>query len=163
MNEPPSFEDFRKEVLTKARAAGLTLEPDGEWAPVLLLDTAVGLEIVALDRLQTEHAEQKLIPPMITKRRARLACRVQGAWGLHGVEHVQRVLLGGTPPSEHPDRRELVVVIIASATRVESFKAEVTRVPARAPLLGMWERQREQQSVIADWMQLALQVADRQN
>lgn len=44
-----------------------------------------------------------------------------------------------TPPSQHPDRREIVVVVVADAERSEAWTAEIKRTRLRPPTLSSFE------------------------
>jgi hypothetical protein len=104
------------------------LEPDEDLIPTVLTDHEINA--LALPGPELQKALEKI------GRKSPRWVFWATAWQAEGV----------TDPSvraaDHPDRFEVVIIDAADAEadRRETWRAMLTRVPGKAPLLGAWER-----------------------
>ena len=131
---------------------GQTLDPDDDWTPVLLLESRHEERfVVPLGSLF--HADvasfgkdlaAAAMPELVARADAWLAGFVSTAWMVVGPREPVEIaadgstLLQGTPPSESPDRIEVVSLFVASADTEQHHSAQIVRRRGRPPALRPW-------------------------
>ena len=143
-----TVEGFRRTI----SQIGQTLDPDADWAPVILLESRREERIIvplgSLFHVDFGSFGKDLaaaaFPELVARADAWLAGFVSTAWMVVGPrEHVEiaadgSTLLQGTPPSESPDRIEVVSLFVASADTEQHHSAEIVRRAGRPPALRPW-------------------------
>lgn len=167
-----TFEQFRDHVLLVIRKVGRTFdEPDDDWVPVVFaynpavskIETISPTEMLDTPRGKDFFADIAL-PVMLTGSGALYAAFLSSAWtvSLENLPVVEaRALaeqLSRTGVSNHPDRREILMVQVATAERCENWHAQIVRRTDGPPQLGDWHRQEGQsEGRFANAVQRALQ------
>jgi hypothetical protein len=143
-----TVEGFRRSVAH----IGRTLGPDDDWSPVLLLESREELRLVvplhdlfheSLGSLGKDLAAA-VFPELVARADAWLAGFVATSWMVTGPKENVRIGADGTtleegiPPSEHPDRVEVVGLFVASADTEQFHTAEIVRRAGRPPALRPW-------------------------
>lgn len=146
-----AFADFVKE---SARAIGRDFtKPDDDWSPALILLKEGDNIVVALHELFRSPETKRLIPEafknLFGQVQPELAAMVVSAWQtrilkddpLAGLSHEMNRVFG---VSNHPQREEILMVLVANPERTELWAATITRPKNEAgeglpPVLGEWE------------------------
>lgn len=135
-----TFEEFRDETLATTRSVGEKFdEPDDDWEPVAILQG--DKNIIALLKVdKSQYAP--LLKDMVRKFGGRYLAIVLSSWmvSYKGLSAAQRAIVSQIPPSQHPDRTEVLIVEIASPVDHEVWEAEITRRDGLPPLLGEWKK-----------------------
>jgi hypothetical protein len=132
---PMSFREF-SDIVQEAerndyeRRRGAANDPN----PKLLLERDGKLKIIFFDHAMFNTEEGKdaaaaAILEAVKKSGARKVAFAQPGWGLFDPEANQKAIDGtGPTPIDHPDRKEIHVLIVLDAERVETYVAEVERL-----------------------------------
>ena len=104
------------------------LEPEEDLVPAMVTDRAISALVLPSPHLDKEMQK-------IASKSARWVFWAT-AWQAEGVTDQS------VRASDHPDRFEVVLIDAADreADRREMWRAKLTRIPGKAPLLGDWER-----------------------
>jgi hypothetical protein len=146
-----TVEGFRRAIAQ----IGRTLGPDDDWDPVLLLecrgDERVVVPLTDLFRAEFDplgkDVAAEAMPWLIRELDAWLAAFVSTAWSVRAereeyeLEPDGTTLRRGLQPSEHPDRIEIVLLVVCGENEEDEqfHQAEIVRRPDRPPALRPWE------------------------
>ena len=116
---------------------GVTLRPDEDWAPVLLMTLGEDHDpvVVGVAELFIDGSGLfiELVPPAMRARGATAAVLVTTTWMVSG----SGALTDSTRPSEHPDRQEaLTVVGVDSSGATRMVMLPIVRQLDSHPTLG---------------------------
>jgi hypothetical protein len=138
-----TYREFAEHVKTKARRRARDFtEPTDDWPMTVVAehpgeppnDFDVPNWIVNSNRAKDALAVALAESARLTKPTK--VALISSAWV------IQRPLdqpLPDKPPSEHPDRREVVIAVVADAERSEAWMAGIKRFQSKPPTLGAWE------------------------
>lgn len=138
-----NYREFVKHAKTAARSRARTFtRPDDDW-PMTIITDHPGEPPRAFDvpagMLESDHAKDMLGVAIAVAARTTKPTKVAmiaSAWAIIGDPGQPPP---DTPPSRHPDRREIVIVVVADAERSEGWIAEIKRTRLRPPALGSFE------------------------
>lgn len=136
-----SLRELAESAKRGARAVGREFtHPDDDWAPVVLLETPRGFELAQIEIPEDKDLFAFVLSSLIAEKQASAVAMVTSAWMLTG-DPAQEHVRGGPPPSEHPERREVVFVTCLSRDpdEDEGWCAPIFRSQDRPPRLGHFE------------------------
>lgn len=134
-------------------AIGEELEADEAWEPALFMaseeEDVVSIMPLAplfVNAASKEIAGEIVIPMAIKKYKAKAFGLVLTSWIVEidakGVEEGELPIDAMVPPSQHPQRQEVLVLALADQTTSTFLRAEITR-DGDHPSLSEWERMDE--------------------
>lgn len=150
----PSFErgqmdylaEFVKECQGSVEGVGKSFDkPDDDWLPTVIFRSFDGIQIGGIDPNFFAHPETKdilakeVLPKLIEKSNATAIAMILSSWmTMRSKEDKDKII----PPSQdllNPTRREVVVLQIISAQKVNTWFAEIFRDKVKPPTLLKWE------------------------
>jgi hypothetical protein len=154
-----TWDEYRERMLTGIRSV-LTEDwtrPDDEARSVVLgvaQDGRVRVlalpEDVTVDAVRTREWLRQALPHEARRLGLQRLTFVTQAWRAPHQD-------GAIPPSQHPERQEIVLVVIAGAGRVETWSGAVDRSPNLPPALGPWQEGGPAEGRVLDLVTAALQ------
>jgi hypothetical protein len=147
-----------------AVCAGFT-RPQDDFNAMLFLDTPTGSALCPM--LFSNPAEKavvfgKMVPTVIKRSRATIAATLISAWCVRLSPAESKAVMKGAqvaPPSQHPDRQEVLTLMVFTCNSLRSWTASIQRTAGQPPTLGAWVEQPtdvETRGLIADSIQGAL-------
>ena len=117
-------------------AIGKSIDPDDDWHPILwTVNRQDHVVINSLVGMSTEQ-QARAIPLIEKMQGARLAGFVVTAWFV--AQDADKPCL--LPPSQDPDRQEIVCISVAGPDGVITSQAHIRRSLTEAPHLKPWKR-----------------------
>lgn len=138
-----SFDERVQTVLSHVRAVSESFtEPDEDWRPIVHLYDAEDKITLALLVGFEKYMWPDVIKALVRKTQAEFAGMVLSSWTMKTPPEkwpaVQAYLDAGGTLSEHPDRKEVVLVSFADRGHQQVWEAEIIRYEDRPPTLGEW-------------------------
>jgi hypothetical protein len=126
-----------------AEAIGQNLDPEDDWettAVIATLDSERGIGVGILPLLFTNDEEKdkafnQTLPSAVAQTGARSIVLVLPSWTVEGPDYDPE----GPKPSQHPNRKEILLLTGTTLEYNETRSAEVIRSPDGPPRLGPWE------------------------
>jgi hypothetical protein len=148
----PSFRAFQEEVCRQAESVGKGFtDRDDDWEPFAILDCRDGRRLIMALRGDKELYGVQ-VAKVAKRRKALKVARVHSSWEVAidpaTLTPAERARLDRNEyprgrPSEHHERREILVVLVMDAERCEGWVAEIRRDGVSPPTLGPWESSSE--------------------
>ena len=159
MSDVARKDAFRDYLFSAVEDVGATLEPDDDWAPVMMLigpEKALFVPLIDGEGNDLTH-DLPTLTALIAKESPQLVGRVGMGWASTDLRD-QR------PVSEREDREEVLVVQIAEAgSRQEVWIGKVQRHPDAPPEVTSWEKSDSTGGVMVEAIQAAMEHTHRSN
>lgn len=138
-----TYRELAKYAKANARRRARTFtRPDDDW-PMTVLADFPGEPVTVFDLpdwIANSHSAKAALGQALAAgaqlTKPTKVAMIASAWVI--VRPVDEPL-PDRPPSEHADRREIVIVVVADAERSEGWVAEIKRSGTRPPTLGPFE------------------------
>lgn len=145
-----SYDEIKPLYDDLLRECAANLEKDGYLAPVCFLvkrqDEGFALDVMALDFKDDESKERSITVVRIhgMQQKCAAALFVSESWtveqrGEEAVEAVKKDGYQGVPPSEHPDRKEVVIARLEVMGESHMASAPITRDADDKPSVNVEE------------------------
>jgi len=149
----PTFQEFMDTVRDGVEQVGGQLGPEDDWLPMAFLeredpestDGVAELTMVGIDPEYMDEEERKeflgsvVLPSIVEKMKARKYAFLSTAWMAKVGREEDGSVDTSIPPSEHPDRMEVVIITACDREIAEFCYAEIIRTPDHPPMLTPWE------------------------
>ena len=136
-------------------------DPDDDWMPVAFFEMGDGTVVpMGGDLMRNKELFVSVIMPMtIQKLHAQSVALIVSAWVITSDTPDPDV-----PPSQHPDRIEVVLLTHVTADETEAWRAYIDRDPLglRPPRLGEWDHWEDEGGVIGGRFVDSIQEALRE-
>ncbi len=133
------FTEYAKDSVRKIGAS--FTEPDDDWEPVALVESAEGNTVVGL--MVDKAYWPEIVSAIVKETKATKVALVASSWGLEFTSSAEYDAYmadpDAPPPSKHPNGVEQVVVSIFDAERVEVWSAKILRDGEQPPVLDEWD------------------------
>ncbi len=124
------LQEFTHRILVTTEAISATLEPDGDWMPVLQwLSADNAYTVMSLEAGVVERDDVgTIIARKLREGRAVVAAFTAMGWGAsYSAEEIERGVEHSARPIDRPDRIECVLVTVADDGEAKIYEAEVER------------------------------------
>jgi hypothetical protein len=143
MNDKELIKGLLERTQRASEAIGKNLEPDEDWettAVIATIDSERGIGIGILPLLFTNDEEKdqafnQTLPSAVAQTGARAIVLVLPSWTIEGPDYDP----SGPSPSQHPKRKEILLLTGTTLEYNETRRAEVIRSENGPPTLGPWE------------------------
>lgn len=108
---------------------------DDDWAPVLIFgneDRVLGSQVLMFADDDDKQKMISLLPEVLRESQATLAAVVFSSW-------LSPLGVPGMRPSEHPERREIILIAAVDRRGTEYRIADIIRQPGMRPSLSTWQ------------------------
>jgi len=118
-----------------------SLQPDGDWTPMMLVAHHEEITIVSLGMPDEEewHFIRDVGIPSVLQQMEGYAALVYTAWQANFAADAPRELLERTGAANHPKRKEVVTILAVDESGREGWTSEIMRRPGLSPDIGSWE------------------------
>ncbi len=134
------FDKFREYV--KGFVDGYPSDPDGDWPPLVLLDTDTGLVVALLYGLSPEEFPVA-VRALVKEKKASAVALATSVWTLDKnfktAEEAEREKAKYGRIENHPDKAESLILSISDRSRTETLHAVIIRSKDKPPTLGAWK------------------------
>jgi hypothetical protein len=113
-------------------------DPEDDWPQLAVFDAPQGVSMMPIDELMSDKdmLDRAILPKIVRELGATRVVLVLNTWHVKADED-------GTvdiPPSEHPDRRECLMLFEMTASGItQAHRAEIQRDDEGHRTLGAWE------------------------
>lgn len=165
--KPFDFDRFRRYVLECVADIGKTFtKPDDDWRPLLVMVAGKRVQIVLLLDLfrdeTTKSLGEHVLVEMFLKFKPDLAALINSAWTVHisqddPLAETTMEMCRQFGVSNHPNRVEIVNVLIAGLGQEEGWNGLIQRSPDKPPALGVFNKSDRVDGRVVGWLRAAFQ------
>ena len=161
------FDRFRRYVLESVQEVGRHFtKPDDDWIPLLIAASGKKVTIVNLVDLFRDKGSKAMggeaLALVFLKLRPHLAALINSAWSVRiakddPMAETTMEMCKTFGASSHPNRKEIVMALIADSVRHEGWEASIERLPDKPPVLGAFDKANAIDGRMVEWIRQAFQ------